>query len=179
MLLAIAAGAFADAPLEPTPRFPMARDPLTIARPVQPGHPFSVAGPSGAIFGEQGGSFEAWLFPVKILSRFTIAAELADYPVPIDVTAQAAAIEVAPAVTTITYSHAAFTIKQHMFAPRDDAAGAIVLFEIASVRPLRLTFRFRPDVQRMWPAAGFGTPNAEWVRRARAATTFSIPTTPV
>jgi len=150
--------------LQPIPRFPIHSSPLAITRPVEAGKPFTVAGEHGAIFGEQSGTFEAWLYPVKVLSNFGITAELADYPVPIDVSAQAATIEVAPAMTTITYSHAAFTVKQRMFATRGDAgSGIVVLFEIAAVRPMRLTFRFKPEMQRMWPAPNFGTPNAEWV----------------
>ena len=164
LTLALVAAAQQLAALEPIPRFAFGSDPLTISRLVEPGKPFTVAGERGAIFGRQSGRFEAWLYPVKILSQFSITAELANYPVPIDVAAQAAFIEVAPAMTTITYSHAAFTVKQRMFAPRGDAAaGAVVLFEIASVRRLRLTFRFRPEMLRMWPAPNFGTPNAEWV----------------
>jgi len=50
-----------------------------------------------------------------------------------------------------------------MFAPRD-GAGAIVFFEIASARPLKLTFRFKPEMLRMWPAANFGSPDAEWTK---------------
>ena len=107
--------------LRPIPRFALGTDPLTITRAVEPYKPFTVAGERGAIFGEQSGTFEAWIYPVKILSGFSITAELADYPVPIDVTAHAATIEVAPAMTTITYSHAAFTVKQHMFISRGDA----------------------------------------------------------
>src|SRR5450755_5065282 len=160
----VAAAAWHAFALQPIPRFPIRAGPLTITRPVEASKPFTVAGERGAIFGEQSGTFEAWIYPVKILSGFGITAELADYPVPIDVTAHAAIIEVAPAMTTITYSHAAFTVKQHMFASRADAAtGAVVLFEIDSVRPLHLTFRFKPKMLRAWPAPNFGTPNAEWV----------------
>jgi glycogen debranching enzyme len=164
LLVALTAKAQRSPALHPIPRLAIATDLLTITRPVEPSKPFTVAGERGAIFGEQGGSFEAWLYPVKIMSRFAIAAELENYPVPIDVLAQAATINVTPAMTTITYSHAAFTIRQRMFAPREDAgAGVFVLFEIDSVRPLRLTFRFKPEMVRMWPAANFGVPNAEWV----------------
>ena len=148
--------------MRPIPKFPLGADPLTITRSVEPFKPFTVAGERGAIFGEQSGTFEAWLYPVKILSGFAITAELADYPVPIDVSAHAATIEVAPAMTTITYSHAAFTVKQHMFASHGDA-GAVLLFEIDSVRPMHLTFRFKPEMLRAWPAPNFGTPGAEWV----------------
>jgi hypothetical protein len=123
--------------------------------------PFTVAGPSGAIFGQGDGSFEAWIFPTKMASHFRITAELADYPIPIELSEYAASIEVNPDHTTLTYSHAAFTVKQHMFS---GAAGPVVFFEIASVRPLTLTFRFTPEMLRMWPAPNFGLPNAEWVK---------------
>jgi hypothetical protein len=138
------------------PRFAINPGSLTITRAVESAKPFTVAGERGGIFGEQSGTFEAWLYPVKILSGFRITAELADYPVPIDVSELASTIEVAPAMTTITYSHAAFTIKQRMFA------GSLVLFEIDSVRPVQLIFRFKPEMRRMWPAPNFGTPSAEW-----------------
>ena len=163
LFFSLAAAAQLSAALRPIPRFPLGSDPLTITRPVEAYKPFAVAGERGAIFGEQSGKFEAWIYPVKILSGFGITAELADYPVPIDVSAHAAVIEVAPAMTTITYSHAAFTVKQHMFATRGDAAAIVVLFEIDSARPLRLTFRFKPEMLRMWPAPNFGAPNAEWI----------------
>src|SRR5476649_1657300 len=53
-----------------------------------------------------------------------------------------------------------------MFTARADAgSGIAVLFEIAATRPMRLTFRFKPEMQRMWPAPNFGTPNAEWVEK--------------
>ena len=157
--------ALAQSTLAPLARFPVRHDPLTITNHVEGSKPFTVAGPGGGIFGEQNGRFEAWLFPVKVLSHFAITAELQDYPVPIDLAPQAATIEVAPAMTTITYSHAAFTVRQRMFAPREGAPGVVVVFEIESVRPLTLTFRFEPEMQRMWPAANSGRPGAEWVKQ--------------
>jgi hypothetical protein len=122
--------------------------------------PFTVSGIDGAVFGRQSGVFEAWLWPVKILSSFRIRAELADYPVPIDVNALSSVISVTPGETIITYSHAAFTIRQHMSAP---PAG--VWFEMESVRPLGVTFSFAPDMLRMWPAPNSGRPNGEWVKQ--------------
>jgi len=138
---------------------------LRIARAAELMKPFTVAGETGAVFGQQDGSFEAWIFPVKLLSAVHITAELADYPVPIELNPLAASIDVYPERTTTTYSHAAFTVKQHMFVPRGEDAivGPIVLFEIASLRPLHLTFRFQPDMLRMWPAPNFARSSAEWV----------------
>ncbi|HZQ52826.1 MAG TPA: glycogen debranching protein [Bryobacteraceae bacterium] len=139
-----------------------------ILSPAIPDHPWTVAGEHGALLGRQDGTFEAWLWPVKILSHFRISAELADYAVPIDVNGLAAEIKVTGPETVITYSHAAFTIRQHMFAPRAEATpatGAVVFFEIHSVRPLRLTLSFTPEMLRMWPAPNFGRPNGEWVQQ--------------
>ena len=165
--LALAAAAEEPA-LQPAPRFPIAANPLTITRAVQAGKPFTVAGERGAILGEQGGGFEAWLFPVKVLRLAGITAEMADYPVPIDLSAHAAVIEVSPAMTTITYSHAALSVKQRMFAPRDGGAGVVALFEIAAVRPVVLTFRFKAEMLRMWPAPNYGPPTAEWVPQGKS-----------
>jgi glycogen debranching enzyme len=162
-LLAISA---LGAELAPLPNFSMLAGSLQIVSPCVAGIPWTLAGEYGGLFGRQNGRFEAWLWPVKILSNFRISAEVSDYPVPIDVNALAAEIRVTPAETIITYSHAAFTIRQHMFAPRRQTApatGAAVFFEIESVRPLELTFAFTPEMLRMWPASNFGRPNGEWV----------------
>ena len=140
---------------------------LEIVAPCVPRLPFTVAGERGAILGRQDGHFEAWLWPVRILSNFRIGAELSDYPVPIDVNALASEIRVTPGETVITYSHAAFTIRQHMFSSRGvtrPETGAVVSFEIESTRPLEITFSFTPEMLRMWPAPNFGRPNGEWVQ---------------
>ncbi|MDQ6676432.1 MAG: glycogen debranching protein [Acidobacteriota bacterium] len=149
----------------PAPAFQLPTSPLAISQRAQPQLPFTVAGERGAIFGRQDGSFEVWDFPTKIASHFALTAELAGYPIPIELNEYASEIEVNPERTTITYSHAAFTVKQHMFAARKgaSAAGAVTFLEISSIRPLALTIRFTPDMLRMWPAANFGRPSAEWV----------------
>lgn len=164
----LAAGTVCTAELAPLPRFPKHESALRIVAPCVPHTPWTVAGEHGALFGRQNGIFEAWLWPNKILSNFRIRAELADYAVPIDVNALAAEIEVTPAETTITYSHAAFTIRQHMFAPRGEnapATGAVVYFEIESARKLEVTFSFTPEMLHMWPAPNFGRPNGEWIAK--------------
>ena len=164
LFVTLATVALAQTNWRATPGFPLSASPLAIVRPAQPRAPFTVAGERGGIFGQGDGTFEAWVFPVKLASHFRISAELAGYPIPIELQEYAAAIEVLPERTTITYSHAAFTVKQHMFSGRGPTAtGPTVFFEIASVRPLTLTIRFTADMLRMWPAPNFGLPNAEWV----------------
>jgi len=140
-------------------------DGLSILHRVQAGQPFTVAGPRGVLLGQQEGTFEAWILPVKLLSHFAISAEVEGYSVPIDLNADAATIDVHPDHTTITYSHIAFTVRQTMFAPEAtaDGTGAVVLFEIDSIRPMDLTFSFTPEMRPMWTLPTPGTPSAEWV----------------
>lgn len=164
-LVLLAYRMFAAPALEPLQKFTFGSSPIGIVRDTEPAKPFTVAGEHGAVFGQQNGECEAWVFPVKVLSHLRITAELKDYPVPIDVNDLPGAIEVTPGRTTITYSHAAFTIRQHMFAPRGGGgAPPVIIFEFASVRPMKVTFSFTPVVERMWPAPNFGRPSAEWVK---------------
>jgi len=152
--------------LDPLPAFAKPAEGLQISAPSQAAKPWTVAGEHGAMFGRQNGKAEVWQWPVKILSNLRIDAELADYAVPIDVNALAAEIKVMPSQTIITFSHAAFTIRQRMFAPRGaetPAIGAAIIFEIESIRPIDITFSFTPEMLRMWPAPNFGRPNGEWV----------------
>ena len=166
LLTALCAATAIAADLEPAQNFAQESGPLQIIAPSQPRQPWTVAGEHGALLGRQDGTFEAWLWPVKMLSHFRISAGLDNYPVPIDVNALAAEVKVTPAETVITYSHAAFTIRQHMFAARGQehpSTGIAAFFEIESIRPLTVTFSFTPEMLRMWPATNFGRPNGEWV----------------
>ena len=128
--------------------------------------PFTVAGECGAFVGAGDGSLEAWAWPVKLLSHLRMTAQLKDYTVPIDVNDQSAEITVQPDHTTITFAHAAFTVREILFAaPCEKAGGAgvVAMFQISSTRPLTLTFAFTPELKRMWPAANYNAPSPEWV----------------
>ena len=160
------------------PSFPLQAAPtLHISRETDPARPFSVVGPRGALLGRQDGTYEAWIFPWKILSDMSISADMQDYSVPIDVNGCAAWIDVTPAATTVTYSHANFTIQQIMFAPKSapEGTGVAVLYRIEAIRPMTLTFSFNPAMQRMWPAPSDGHPSPEWVRTQRGADSAKAP----
>jgi hypothetical protein len=152
------------APLSAIPAFPIqSNQPLRISRQADPDRPFTVVGPHGALLGKQNGSFEAWIFPWKIFSDMHITAETQNYGLPIDVNSCTAWIDVSPDVTTITYSHANFTIRQIMFAPKNGpgGTGVLVLYQIKAIRPTTFTFSFIPQMQKMWPAASDPRPDTE------------------
>jgi glycogen debranching enzyme len=152
--------------LQPTTQFPLSDGPLIIRQTVQPQHPFTVTGLTGAILGLQNGNIELWALPTKVFSNLHLSAELDGYTVPIDLNAAAATIDVQPDHTTITYSHAAITVRQNMFIPAGDsnqAQGAIIFFEIESIRPAVITISFEPAMIQEWPAPSFGRPSANWL----------------
>jgi glycogen debranching enzyme len=148
------------------PAFPLDRNPLVIHRSAIPNKPFSVTGERGAILGQQDGTFELWLLPVKMLHHAHLTAKLKDYDAVIDLNAHASSIEVRPDHTTITYTHAAITVRQHMFIPRASDSGlanAVILFEIHASRPAELTLSFAPTMEQQWPAPNFGRPGSSWL----------------
>ena len=147
------------------PAFRMDGNPLVIRRAARAKEPFSVTGERAAVLGQQDGSFEMWLLPVKLIADVRLAAKLEGYDAVIDLNAQASQIEVRPDETTITYAHAAITVKQHMFVPRvseDGVANAVVLFEVHAARKAELTLSFAPAMERMWPAPNNGRPSGGW-----------------
>src|SRR5262249_34191892 len=78
----------------------------------------------------------------------------------------AATINVRPEATVLTYSHAAFTVRQIIFAPVDEP-GIIMLLEGRSVLPMTITCSFKPRLKLMWPA-GLMTGNLSWDAKRHA-----------
>ncbi len=161
---------FSQAPLQPLPPQPLfstssPQGSLSIQREAVPSRPFSVVGLRGAVLGQQDGSFELWSFPWKIFSDLHISALMDNYPVPIEVNLHAAGIEVRPDSTIITFSHANFTVREIIIAPKAEAqsAGALILFQIEAVRPLTLTFNLKPNMKLMWPVASDDRADPEWI----------------
>ncbi|HVJ08602.1 MAG TPA: hypothetical protein VM554_09465 [Acidisarcina sp.] len=155
------------APLRPVASFPLATaEQISLRSTVLPIRPFTVTGPRGALLGQQDGTYEAWIFPWKILSNMRITAEMKDYAVPIDVNELASNLDVQPDHTTITFSHANFTIRETFVTPQHapEGAGALVLYQIEAVRPMTLTFNLTPEMKRMWPALSDDRPTTDWVK---------------
>jgi glycogen debranching enzyme len=175
LLLAVPSAIHAQTPVSPASftslaPFPFDTSGPALRAPAQPQKPFTVAGPRGVLVGQQDGTFEAWVLPVKLLSHLTIEARIQGYSVPVDINPQAAQIEVRPDRTILTYSHIGFTVRQIMFvppaanpAPGLAATGPVVLFEFDCLHPTDFTFRFTPNLAWMWPQRNEGVPGVEWV----------------
>ncbi len=153
------------------------KGPLTISQPAIPSHPFTVTGKGGAILGMQDGTVELWQFPLKFFSGLHLRAEVDGYGVPIDLNSYAAALDVSPDHTTLTYSHSALTVRQHMFVPSSgEEQGGVIVFEIRSIKPVLLTVSLTPAMVLQWPAPQWGQPGWGWKQMGADGGAYTVAT---
>lgn len=139
---------------------PLAASGLSLERRTHPGAFFDVLGRRAAMFGYEHRGFEAWAYPMKILEDFRLSFSLEGYPLEVPAEEMLASIRVLPEATIFTYSHAAFTLRQTIFVPIDEAA-VVMLLDVNTTLPIRITATFRPRLRLMWPA-GLMTPYVSW-----------------
>lgn len=149
-------------------KFDFKKSGLELERRTQLGTFFDVVGRRSAVFGYENRGLEAWVYPLKILDDFTLSFNLQGYPLDIHGPDIAVSINARPEATVFTYSHAAFTVRQIIFAPLDEP-GIIMLLDVNSVLPLTITASFRPKLRLMWPA-GLMTGYIGWDDKARVYT---------
>ncbi|HEX7313060.1 MAG TPA: GH116 family glycosyl hydrolase [Pyrinomonadaceae bacterium] len=140
------------APAQLVPKFPFPQSGLRLERRTRAGAFLDVLGRRSAVFGYEHRQLEAWAYPLQILDGFELSFRVEGYPLEFRGAETAALIDVRPEATTITYSHAAFTVRQTIFAPLDEA-GVVMLLDVDSALPVTVTARFRPRLKLMWPAA--------------------------
>ena len=144
------------------PRFAIAPSPIELTGPVRPGEYLGVTGPRAAWLGLETGQAELWVHPLKVGHRFQLGFATSGYGEPIPGDRVARTVQVRPELTTITYSHASFRVRQHILAPRDTAAsGILVLLEVDTPDSLEIVVEFQPVLNYMWPAS-LGGQYAYW-----------------
>jgi hypothetical protein len=141
-------------------RFAIAPSPIGLTGDVRPRQYLGVIGRRAAWLGEETGAAELWVHPVKLADGFELAFRTPEYLEPIRGADVARTVEVRPELTTITYSHATFTVRQHILAPLDEPA-LLVLLDVRAIRPLEVIASFRMVFQYAWPAA-FGGQYTFW-----------------
>ena len=145
-------------------KFNLKKSGLELERRTQAGTFFDVVGRKSAVAGYENRALEAWVYPLKILDDFKLSFRLQGYPLDIQGAETMTSINVRPEATIFTYTHAAFTIRQIIFAPLEEP-GVVMLLDVESVLPLTVTASFRPRLKLMWPA-GLMTGNLDWDEKA-------------
>ena len=87
-------------------RFPIRSDGFHLNRATHSGAFFDVIGRRSALFGYENRTFEAWVYPLKIIDDFALSFRLDGYPLDIDGRDIMASIQVRPDSTTLVYAHA-------------------------------------------------------------------------
>src|SRR5262245_23916261 len=143
-----------------TGRFPLPASGLALTRGFTTGTFFDVVGRRSAAFGYEGRPLEVWVYPLKVVEDLQFSFSAEGYPVAVPEHELPGTIEVRPEATILTRSHAAFTVREIVFAPIDEGA-IVILLDIDTVLPMTVIGSFRPSLRPMWPA-GSGTANAGW-----------------
>jgi glycogen debranching enzyme len=141
-------------------KFPLRSGGLELTRATHPGAFFDVVGRRAAMFGYENREAEAWVYPMEIADGLSLSFRLEGYPLDIDGRSIMSSIVVRPESTTFVYAHAAFTIREIIFAPIDEP-GIAILLDVRSVLPISISAAFRPRLRPMWPATAM-TANLSW-----------------
>jgi len=147
-------------------KFELRKSGLELERRTQSGSFFDVIGHKSAVLGYENRPMEAWVYPLKILDDFELSFLIEGYPLEFRGPEIALKINTRPEATTFTYSHAAFTVRQIVYAPVDEP-GIIMLLEVNTVLPITVSASFRPKLKLAWPA-GLMTANLEWDEKQHA-----------
>jgi glycogen debranching enzyme len=127
---------------------------LELSRPVRPWEFLSAVGTQAGIFGNESGTVEAWVYPLKILRDFHLRLHT-DTRI-IDAETLARTITARPESVTILYTGDTFKIQETFFVPVAEQ-GAIIRLEIETEHPVEIEALFHRDFQLEWPAGLGGT----------------------
>ena len=148
------------------PKFPILDSPLSLKGDVRPHQYVGVIGRAAAWLGNETGEAELWVHPLKLANDFQLDFKIPDYVTPVHGADVARSVEIRPELTTITYSHATFTVRQHILAPLNEP-GLLVLLDVDTFRPLEIIVNFKTVFQYAWPGA-FGGQYTVWNDAERA-----------
>ncbi len=129
-----------------------------IARPVHSWEFVDATGPKAAWFGDEQGTLETFVYPLKILRDFRLVFHAGDHEIPAG--AMARRIESKAGSYSIIYSADDFRVSEELCVPRN-LAGALIRLRIEARNPVRVDFRFVRDFQLIWPGS-FGSSYGEW-----------------
>jgi len=131
---------------------------LTLTRPARNWQFLDAVGPHAGLLGREDGSFEAWIYPLKLFRDLQLKFRLGD--IVLDGNALPRTITVRPESSSVKYSYDSFSACATWFVPVNERA-AVVEIEVNSAEPVSVEASFVPDVAWMWPA-GLGDGYSQW-----------------
>jgi len=123
---------------------------LELSRTIRTWEFLPVVGTRAALFGNETGRLEAWVYPLKIFREFHLTFHVAGRALPAESLART--LTVRPESATILYAGDSFRVRETLFVPVREP-GAVILLDIETEQPLEIEAAFAPDFQLEWPAA--------------------------
>ena len=133
-------------------RFDRGANPIALTGPARPNRYMEASGRRAAFLGREDGSFEAWVYPLKVLHDFNLSFGVAAYADPMPGSTLVSAVDVRPESSTVRYAHPSFTVDATWFVPID-TGGGLVLLDVHTSETITVLVKFRIDLKPMWPAA--------------------------
>jgi glycogen debranching enzyme len=137
---------------------------LELSRAVRPWEFLPVTGTRAGLLGNESGSMEAWVYPLKIFREFHLKFHTEGRVLAAE--ALARTVTVRPESATIIYASGTFKVRETFFVPVGEQ-GAVILLEVETEHPLEIEAAFHRDYQLMWPAA-LGATYLDWSAEQRA-----------
>src|SRR5579863_800014 len=137
---------------------------LEISRPSRPWEFADAVGPKAAWLGAEDGTFEAFVYPLKILKNLRLRFIVDGRVMP--AASLSRRIVSTPGLYTVVYTGDEFQVRETLTASVA-APAALIRLEVTAYQPLRVDAEFVPDFQLMWPAA-IGSSYDEWNAEERA-----------
>ncbi len=127
---------------------------LQLSRTDRPWEFFSGTGTRAALFGNETGDLEAWVYPLKLFRNFHLNFLTEGRSLPAESLVRT--VTVRPESSTIIYAGDTFSVKETLFVPVHES-GAVITFEVETAHPFEIEAVFERDFQLEWPAALGGT----------------------
>jgi glycogen debranching enzyme len=137
---------------------------LELSRPVRPWEFLPAVGQRAALFGNEAGQLEAWVYPLKLFREFHLKFHVAGEVVPAESLART--VTVRPESATILYAADTFQVRETLFVPTEEQ-GAVIILDVRTVEPIQIEAFFVRDFTLEWPAA-LGATYMSWNPALRA-----------
>ncbi|MGA3350426.1 MAG: amylo-alpha-1,6-glucosidase [Candidatus Sulfotelmatobacter sp.] len=131
---------------------------LELSRPIRSWEFISALGKRAALFGNEQGTLEAWVYPLKILRDFHLRFHVGGAIIPAETLARTLIVH--PESSTIVYTSDVFSVRETLLVPVHEQ-GAVIAFTVDTNAPLEIEAVFSRDFQLEWPA-NIGGVTEEW-----------------
>jgi GH15 family glucan-1,4-alpha-glucosidase len=143
---------------------------MEIRRPVRSWEFVDAVGQRAAIFANEAGTLEAWVYPLKLLRDFKLRFHLKDRV--LEGQNYAREVIAHPESPSIVYATAGFTVRESLIVPPGET-GSLIRLDIDTFEPVQIEAQFVRDFQLMWPA-GLGGTFIEWRDKEKPLNVFML-----